>query len=110
MIGAGIRLPPHSLFNVEAVINAVHRAAPAAAIAFEITPEDSADAAARWAQCIPNRHSFHRRPSAHFSGGAGPADDPAYRSSPLRQLPAPTHRSVGWISQWLAGNSPHWSR
>jgi hypothetical protein len=28
VIGAGIRLPPHSLSMFEAVINAVHRAAP----------------------------------------------------------------------------------
>ena len=49
VIGAGIRLPPHSLSMFEAVINAVHRAAPdAAAIAFNTRPEDSADAAARW--------------------------------------------------------------
>ena len=48
VIGAGIRLPPHSLSIFEAVINAVHRAAPGAAIAFNTRPEDSADAAARW--------------------------------------------------------------
>jgi hypothetical protein len=45
VIGAGIRLPPHSLSMFEAVINAVHRAAPDAAIAFNTRPEDSADAA-----------------------------------------------------------------
>jgi hypothetical protein len=33
---------------LEAVINAVHQAAPGAAIAFNTRPEDSADAAARW--------------------------------------------------------------
>lgn len=48
VIGAGIRLPPRSLPMFEAVINAVHRAAPGAAIAFNTRPEDSADAAARW--------------------------------------------------------------
>jgi hypothetical protein len=48
VIGAGIRLPPRSLSMFEAVINAVHRAAPGAAIAFNTRPEDSADAAARW--------------------------------------------------------------
>jgi hypothetical protein len=48
VIGAGIRLLPHSLSMFEAVINAVHRAAPDAAIAFNTRPEDSADAAARW--------------------------------------------------------------
>ena len=50
VIGAGIRLPPHSLSMFEAVINAVHRAAPGAVIAFNTRPEDSADAAARWLQ------------------------------------------------------------
>jgi hypothetical protein len=48
VIGAGIRLPPRSLPIFEAVINAVHRAAPGAVIAFNTRPEDSADAAARW--------------------------------------------------------------
>jgi hypothetical protein len=46
VIGAGIRLLSLSMF--EAVINAVHRAAPRAAIAFNTHPENSADAAARW--------------------------------------------------------------
>jgi hypothetical protein len=48
VIGAGVRLPPHRLALFEAVINAVHKAAPAAAIAFNTVPQDSADAAARW--------------------------------------------------------------
>src|SRR5271156_6758549 len=48
VIGAGIRLPPRSLSMFEAVLNAVHRGAPGAAIAFNSRPEDSADAAARW--------------------------------------------------------------
>ena len=48
VIGAGVRLPPQGLVLFEAVVNAVHRAAPAAAIAFNTRPEDSADAAARW--------------------------------------------------------------
>jgi hypothetical protein len=48
VIGAGIRVPTHSLSMFEAVINAVHRAAPGATIAFNTRPEDSADAAARW--------------------------------------------------------------
>jgi hypothetical protein len=48
VIGAGIRLPPKSLLLFEAVVNAVHKAAPNAPIAFNTTPEDSADAAARW--------------------------------------------------------------
>ena len=48
VIGAGVRLPPQSLADFEAVVNAVHKAAPAAVIAFNTRPEDSADAAARW--------------------------------------------------------------
>jgi hypothetical protein len=48
VIGAGVRLPPRGLALFEAVINAVHKAAPAAAIAFNTVPQDSADAAARW--------------------------------------------------------------
>ena len=47
VIGAGVRLPPRGLALFEAVINAVHKAAPGAAIAFNTRPEDSADAAAR---------------------------------------------------------------
>ena len=48
VIGAGVRLPPRRVAVFEAVINAVHKAAPGAAIAFNTRPEDSADAAARW--------------------------------------------------------------
>ena len=48
VIGAGVRLPPKGLALFEAVVNAVHRAAPASAIAFNTRPEDSADAAGRW--------------------------------------------------------------
>ena len=48
VIGAGVRLPPRGLALFEAVINAVHKAAPDAAIAFNTRPDDSADAAARW--------------------------------------------------------------
>ena len=48
VIGAGVRLPPQRLALFEAVINAVHKAAPRAAIAFNTRPEDSAHAAARW--------------------------------------------------------------
>ncbi len=47
VIGAGVRLAPQRLADFEAVVNAVHRAAPAAAIAFNTRPEDTADAAAR---------------------------------------------------------------
>ena len=48
VIGGGIRIPPKSLLLFETLINAVHKAAPGAAIAFNTRPEDSADAAARW--------------------------------------------------------------
>lgn len=48
VIGAGVRLPPRSLRLFEMVVNAIHRAAPGAAIAFNTRPEDTADAAARW--------------------------------------------------------------
>ena len=48
VIGAGGRLPPKGLVLFEAVINAIHRGAPAAAIAFNTRPQDSAEAAARW--------------------------------------------------------------
>ena len=48
VIGAGVRLPPRGLALFETVINAVHKAAPGAAIAFNTKPHDSADAAARW--------------------------------------------------------------
>ena len=48
VIGAGVRLPPSRLVVFEAVVNAVHRAAPQAAIAFNTRPEDSGAAAARW--------------------------------------------------------------
>jgi len=47
VIGAGVRLPPRGLALFEAVINAVHQAAPGAAIAFNTRPDDSAEAAAR---------------------------------------------------------------
>ena len=48
VIGAGVRLPPQGLILFEAVVNAVRRGAPGAAIAFNTRPDDSADAAARW--------------------------------------------------------------
>src|SRR5215831_6271905 len=48
VIGAGVRLPPRRLAIFETVINAIHKAAPGAAIAFNTRPDDSADAAARW--------------------------------------------------------------
>ncbi len=48
VIGGGVRLPPRHLALFEIVINAIRRAAPGAAIAFNTRPDDSADAAARW--------------------------------------------------------------
>jgi hypothetical protein len=48
VIGGGMRLPAKGLFLFEKVINAVHKAAPGAAIAFNTRPEDTAEAAARW--------------------------------------------------------------
>jgi len=48
VIGAGVRLPPRGLALFEVVINAIRKAAPGAAIAFNTRPDDSADAAARW--------------------------------------------------------------
>ena len=48
VIGAGVRLPPSQLVLFEAVVNAVHRAAPQAAIAFNTRPDDGGAAAARW--------------------------------------------------------------
>ena len=48
VIGGGVRLPPRNLALLEVVINAIRKAAPGAAIAFNTRPDDSADAAARW--------------------------------------------------------------
>ena len=48
VIGGGLRLPPKSLVLFETVVNAVHKGAPGAAIAFNTSPPDTADAAARW--------------------------------------------------------------
>ena len=48
VIGGGLRLPPRRLAIFEAVINAIHKAAPGATIAFNTRPDDTADAAARW--------------------------------------------------------------
>lgn len=47
VIGGGLRLPPKSLPLFEMVINAIHKAAPGATIAFNTRPEDTAEAAAR---------------------------------------------------------------
>ena len=48
VIGAGVRLPPRRLEVFEAVVNAIHKGAPRASIAFNTTPLDSAEAAGRW--------------------------------------------------------------
>lgn len=48
VIGGGIRIPPPSLLLFESLVNAVHQAAPTAAVAFNKTPQDTADAAGRW--------------------------------------------------------------
>jgi hypothetical protein len=48
VIGGGIRIPSRGLLLFERVINAVHRGAPGTPIAFNTSPNDSADAAARW--------------------------------------------------------------
>jgi hypothetical protein len=48
VVGAGLRLPPSRLSLFEAVVNAIHRAAPDAAIAFNSLPENTGAAAARW--------------------------------------------------------------
>jgi hypothetical protein len=48
VIGGGIRVPQKSLPLFERVINAVQRGAPDTPIAFNTSPNDTADAAARW--------------------------------------------------------------
>lgn len=48
VIGGGIRIPPRSLLLFETLVNVVHRAAPNATIAFNTSPQDTGDAAARW--------------------------------------------------------------
>jgi hypothetical protein len=48
VIGGGIRRDELLLELFEKVVNLVRRHAPAAAIAFNSTPEDAADAAMRW--------------------------------------------------------------
>jgi hypothetical protein len=47
VVGAGVRLPPRHLALFEVIIHAIRQAAPAATIAFNTRPDDSADAAAR---------------------------------------------------------------
>jgi hypothetical protein len=46
VIVGGLRIPPKSLAIFEMVVNAVHKAAPTATIAFNTRPEDTAEAAA----------------------------------------------------------------
>src|SRR4030095_628731 len=46
VIGAGVRLPPGRLLLFEALVNAIHRAAPSAAVAFNPRPADTGGAAA----------------------------------------------------------------
>ncbi len=48
VIGGGLRLPPKGLLMFEKVVNAIHKAAPGSAIAFNTRPEDTAEAADRW--------------------------------------------------------------
>ncbi len=48
VIGAGGRLPPSRLVLFEALVNAIYRAAPGAAIVFNTRPEDTGAASARW--------------------------------------------------------------
>jgi len=47
VVGGGVRLPARNLALFEVVINAIRKAAPDTAIAFNTRPDDSADAAAR---------------------------------------------------------------
>ena len=47
VVGGGLRVPPKSLPLFEIVINAIHKAAPGATIAFNTRPEDTDEAAAR---------------------------------------------------------------
>ena len=47
VVGAAVRLPPSQLALFEAVVNAIHCAAPQTAIAFNTRPEDTGAAAAR---------------------------------------------------------------
>ena len=48
VVGGGVRKPEDQLDLFERVVNLVHRHAPGAAIAFNNTPADTFDAAARW--------------------------------------------------------------
>ena len=48
VVGGGVRRPEDQLDLFERIVNLVHRHAPDAAIAFNSTPGDTFDAAARW--------------------------------------------------------------
>ncbi len=50
VIGAGLREPKEHLLLFEKVLNLVHRLAPDAAICFNTTPADTAEAALRWVE------------------------------------------------------------
>ncbi len=51
VVGGGIRTPEEQLELFESIINLIHRYAPQAAIAFNHTPHDLADAVARGLRC-----------------------------------------------------------
>jgi hypothetical protein len=51
VVGGGIRTPEEQLELFESIINLIRRYAPQAAIAFNRTPHDLADAAARGLRC-----------------------------------------------------------
>src|ERR1700743_3180955 len=48
LIGAGLRQPPERLLLFERIINLIHPLAPGAAICFNPTPADTAEAVQRW--------------------------------------------------------------
>jgi hypothetical protein len=48
LIGAGLRQPGERLLLFETIINLIHRLAPNAAICFNTTPADTAEAVQRW--------------------------------------------------------------
>ncbi len=48
VIGAGLRKPKERLLLFEKILNLIHRLAPDAAICFNTTPADTAEAVQRW--------------------------------------------------------------
>ena len=48
VVGAGLRKPRERLLLFEKVLNLIHRLAPNAAISFNTTPTDTAEAVRRW--------------------------------------------------------------